>query len=301
MDEAILGGLRLVQYGAVALLVGVPVFLLGAGRALATPGWTRPVLTGAAVGAALAALAALVTQTAVMAGSWSDALTIEALAVVATQTPPGLSMAVRSGAALVALLVIVGLPTGRAGWAATSAAGLAAAGSFAWSGHAGSAEGPGAVLHPVTDAIHAVAACVWLGALFALSLVAGRRDAAGDPDVPGAFRAFSGTGTVAIVILAVTGAANAAFLVGAEGPAGLADGAWGRLLILKLALFAAMLAFAASNRWRLTPALAAAQQPGDARAALGRLRSSVTAETLVGLALLAVVAALGLQAPPGRL
>jgi putative copper resistance protein D len=295
MDEPVVAGLRLVQYAGVALLLGVPVFLLSAGRDLTARAWVRPALVLAAMVVALGAAGALTAQTAVMAGSWSEALKPDSLMLVAFETPFGLSMVVRSGAALAALAAVTLMRTGRPSWSAATAAGLVAAGSFAWSGHAGSTEGAGAALHLAADVIHSIAAAVWLGALVALGLACVgplAREAA----TAQAFARFSGVGTVAVASLGVTGLVNSAFLVGPDELAGLGETAYGRLLLLKLALFAGMLALAWANRVRLTPAL----RRGDDPATLARLRTSVSIETLLGLAVLAAVAVMGVQAPPGR-
>jgi len=295
MDEPVVAGLRLVQYVGVALLLGVPVFLLSAGRDLAARAWVRPTLALAAMAVALGAAGQLTAQTAVMAGSWSEALKPGSLTLVAFETPLGLSMVVRAGASLAALAAVMLLRAGRPLWSAAMAGGLIAAGSFAWSGHAGSTEGAGASLHLAADVIHAIAAAVWLGALAALGLACvgpQARDAA----TAQAFSRFSGTGTIAVAALGVTGLVNSAFLVGPDEVGGLGETAYGRLLLLKLALFAGMLALAWINRFRLTPALGR----GDDPAALARLRTSVWIETLLGLAVLAVVGVMGVQAPPGR-
>jgi putative copper resistance protein D len=76
------------------------------------------------------------------------------------------------------------------------------------------------------------------------------------------------------------------------------------LLLAKLALFGLMLALAAANRWRLTPALAAAVAGGDAEdidtdpdAALAAMRRSLIIEALAALAILALVAWFGTLEP----
>ncbi|HEV7228524.1 copper homeostasis membrane protein CopD [Brevundimonas sp.] len=298
MEEPIVAGLRLVQYVGVALLLGAPLFLAGAGRDLPSRYWARPLTIAAAGLTALGAAGALTAQTAVMAGSWSEALKPGSLSLVAFQTPFGLSMVTRAGAALTALAALALLKTGRTAWTASIVAGLVAAGSFAWSGHAGSTEGAGARLHLAADVLHAVAAAVWLGALAALTLTCLDRGAAQSRETARAFARFSGVGISAVVALAATGLVNSAFLVGPEKIGELGDGLYGRLLLFKLTLFAAMLALAWSNRTRLTPALAAAG-PAEAEAALARLRASVLVETALGLAVLAVVAVMGVEAPPG--
>ena len=72
-----------------------------------------------------------------------------------------------------------------------------------------------------------------------------------------------------------------------------------RLLALKLLLFAAMLALAAANRWRLTPALEAALIDSDADPAMAAaaMRRSLIAELMAGAAILALVAWLGTLDP----
>ena len=75
----------------------------------------------------------------------------------------------------------------------------------------------------------------------------------------------------------------------------LATTTYGRLLAFKLALFAAMLALAAANRFWITPALA--QQTDDAPRWVARLRRHVFAEQALGLAVLMLVGVLGAQAP----
>src|SRR5262249_20235256 len=62
-------------------------------------------------------------------------------------------------------------------------------------------------------------------------------------------------------------------------------------LLLKLALFALMVVFAAENRLRWTPRVAS--QPR----ALARLRWNCAAEIALGVAVLAIVAALGVTVP----
>jgi putative copper export protein len=61
--------------------------------------------------------------------------------------------------------------------------------------------------------------------------------------------------------------------------AGLIGTAYGWVLLLKAALFAALLGLAAINRFRLTPALGRQ----DAQTARGALMRTIAAETVLGL------------------
>ena len=68
-------------------------------------------------------------------------------------------------------------------WIGAAAVILAAAfaGSLAWAGHATGAEGSEAVIHPVADFLHLVAAAAWVGALIPLALLL---SATGGKDAP---------------------------------------------------------------------------------------------------------------------
>jgi putative copper resistance protein D len=75
---------------------------------------------------------------------------------------------------------------------------------------------------------------------------------------------------------------------------------YGLLLDLKLVLFAAMLALAAANRYRLMPQLGAAlAQAGSHERSLSVLRRSVFTEAALALVVLAVVSLMGTLEPPG--
>ena len=103
---------------------------------------------------------------------------------------------------------------------------------------------------------------------------------------------------LAVAVLLGSGLANSWFLIGPDHLGALATSFYGRLLVAKVLLFGVMLAFAAHNRFRLTPRLAASLDTPDRQAAIGALRRSVILETLAGIGVLAIVAALGAMAPP---
>lgn len=113
-----------------------------------------------------------------------------------------------------------------------------------------------------------------------------------------ALAGFAAIGSILVALLIVTGAVNGMFLVGFDALWSLGTTLYGQLLVAKIALFAAMLGLAASHRFRLTPALGAALEQGDAAGAASTLRRSLVVETLLALAILALVAWLGTLAPP---
>ena len=303
MLEVAVIALRWLQYAGGVVLLGAPLFLLYSFKDPDAPNleWSRPTLRLAAIIVALGSLAALVAQTAVMAGSLSEAVKPASLSFMVTGTALGMAMVVRAAAALLGLVALVALKPGRALWSVTAALGLIVAASFAWTGHGAATEGPGGPIHLVANIIHAVAAALWLGALAALTALLLRR-AGPDLAIHRALHGFAGLGTLAVLMLVLTGLVNSWFLIGPERVASIAGNLYGQLLVAKLVLFGLMLALAASNRFRLTPTLGYALETGQPSvAAMSALRRSLLIETGLGLALIGVVAVMGTLPPPASL
>jgi putative copper export protein/mono/diheme cytochrome c family protein len=169
---------------------------------------------------------------------------------------------------------------------ALAATGLAA---MAWQGHAGADLGWHAVIHLSADMGHLIAAGLWLGALLPLALLL--REEADARDHYEVARRFSSLGVACVAVLLASGVVNAWYLIGSV-PA-LFGTAYGQTLLIKLALVAGLLWLAAVNRWRLLPRLAS----GGDRAAATRLARHAVIEAMLGLAVIAVVAALGTMVP----
>jgi len=161
--------------------------------------------------------------------------------------------------------------------------------SLAATGHGAAEQGTDRVVHMSADALHLLAAAAWVGAL--PGLVAALRSGDDVAFAARAARRFSAMGIASVATLVATGAVNAWYTVG-DLPA-LFGTAYGRLLCAKLAVFAAMLALAAANRLLWTPRLLT----GDSALALSRLRRNAIAEGLLGLAVLGLVASLGVTVP----
>lgn len=289
--------LRWLQFAAAAVALGLPLF-----EAYAVRGGSSSLARRAAAAAggllACAAAAGLAAQTALMAGSWTAALSPSALGYVLQSTGPGLAHGARATLALAGVaLLLLGRDDPRARLLAMVAFAGATA-SFAWSGHGASSEGAVGVIHLLADIVHAVAAAVWLGALVGFCLRLARQGS----DTVATARAltqFAGVGTAAVVALALSGLVNAAFLIGPDGASRLPGSIWGGLLLAKLALFAVMLGLAAHNRYSLAPALAAAVAAGrDPAPEVRGLRVSIGLELGAGLVLLGLVAVMGIQTPP---
>ncbi len=280
-------GLVLARFAALAALLavaGVPLYCLSARQALLG----EPARRALAILAILAMLASLwwaLASVAAMAAMPISALDRETVLAVLGATPTGMVLAVRLGAGALLLASLALTPR----CLPAALLGLIALASSAWTGHSGVAEGAPGIMQRGFDAAHLGAASLWLGALLVFLASLGRQP--GRSHLIERLSAFSRTGTIVVVLLAVTGSINAV-LIGCEGwsPAS----GWTVLLAAKLALFLAMLGLAALNRWRLTPALAA-----NAPSAERRLTVSLTLETLCALAVVALVAVLGLLDPSG--
>jgi copper resistance protein D len=302
---------RLLQFAAVLLLFGSASFLLYAGpptrprtRAdghASAPGtaWLRWVWPLAALTGMTATLAWLSAEAASLTGSWT------ALADVVTGTHFGAVAVLRTLLLAVALAASLALQPGRGSALLVGLASGAAVASFVWTGHGAAGIGVTGLIHTAADALHLLAAAAWIGALVQLAFLAVRArhmDRAEQPSAQALARGllrFSGLGPAVVVVLMTTGVINAWVLVGPPTRQAILGTQYGLTLLVKLLLFAGMLAFAAWNRLRLTPRLEAALDcAADCGPALRQLRASLIAETLLALLVLATVAGLGTLEPP---
>jgi putative copper resistance protein D len=175
-------------------------------------------------------------------------------------------------------------------------------GSLAWTGHAAAEQGADQAIHVAADVVHLLAAGAWLGGLppFVLLLSPAALASSANP-LKLATRTtgrFSVLGLICVSLLVATGTASAWFTVG-DFPA-LLGTAYGILLLVKIGLFGAMLAFAAVNRFQLAPRLRSASLTfpvQDEPSALGWLRRTAVAEIVLGLGIVIVVGALGASIP----
>ncbi|MBS0546157.1 MAG: copper homeostasis membrane protein CopD [Proteobacteria bacterium] len=177
-----------------------------------------------------------------------------------------------------------------------------AVGTLAWAGHGAMQSDESFAVHLIADIIHLLAAGGWIGALGALFFMLLRperlMDGAQINQLANALQAFAGKGTLLVGTVVATGIVNVWSVVGWAHLGNLLGGAYGRLLAAKLVLFLAMFGLAGSNRLWLVSALDRARQSDDTRHAVKALRVSLAIESACALLILALVAALGLLAPP---
>ena len=303
MDNLPVIAIRFALYADLMVLAGVTAFSLYAlkpeERGTALLPLTKPALLLSLLGLLLSG-GGMIALVAAMTGTSLWAVDGSAFREIVTQSAIGSAWVVRMAAVAIALLAALAL--GRsphlARYCLLASAVLAIA-TLVWTGHAGATEGWTGSLHRLSDIVHMLAAAVWIGGIAAFAWLLFQPLAQqSDAQIRIAHRAleqFSRVGTLAVGLIVLTGIINSLSLMGLPHPYALFASRYGQLLLIKLALFAAMLMLAGVNRWRLTPALGAAN--GNPVPALRGLRQSLVLETSTVLTILAVVAWLGTLEP----
>lgn len=223
--------------------------------------------------------------------------------VVVTQTRFGQDWLLRGALSIVlaVCLAVQGRTRKRAaGWLGLLAAAAFIA-SLAWAGHGAATEDvPLDALHLPADVLHLLAAGAWLGALLPLVMMLAQTRRDNTPQVVDVAQAatlrFSALGISSVGTLLLTGIVNTWFLSGSV-PA-LLGTAYGQLLLLKIALFAAMIGVAGINQRRLLPCLADAASDGVLRLrTCAQLCRNASIEASLGVLVLAIVAIIGILTP----
>ena len=176
------------------------------------------------------------------------------------------------------LLLVLAALKRSAHWYASLGGTIALAG-FLLTGHT-SAHALRAVLAPLLG-LHLLIVAGWFGALAPLLIVI-RREA--KPMVALIVARYSAIAGLLVPLIALAGLSMAWLLTGSLT---VLRRPYGELLMVKLILFSLLMALAAWNKWRLTPALAL----GEARAAVA-LQRSIIAEIILIAVVLSVTAAL---------
>jgi len=249
------------------------------------------------------ALIAVAAQAALLEGRAGAALEPAALARFLLQTQGGTVWLVRGGLLiLLAAFLAVRLEVrDRTDWRAArgevALLGLLALGLIAGASHAAAVE-PGTAAAIAADVLHLAAAGVWVGGLAPLALLLhlASREAGADarPYAVLAARRFSRAALAVVLVLIASGSWNTWLQVGSVSA--LLGTPHGRLLVAKLAVFAAMLVLAVINR-RLIPRLSRAAEIG--RPAMQRLGRLVIGEAALALIVTGLVAVMSVT-PPAR-
>jgi copper transport protein len=150
-------------------------------------------------------------------------------------------------------------------------------------------------LHLAADALHFAAAGAWIGGLVVLAAVAfpATRNLGAEERVrilaPPVVR-FSRVAAVSVVIVVVTGTFRG--IATAGGWDGLTQTGYGTALLVKLGVFAALMAFGAVNHLWAVRRIRSAAATGSSTPAMRALRHSVRVESLLAAAIVVVTAIL---------
>jgi copper transport protein len=326
------GVARAVQFAAIALALGALIFAwlcwlpslaatagAGAGWLAASTAFSARLrallLISAAAGAGSAAVA-IVLQGAVAGGTGiTDALsadvigdvlgtrfgTVWAIGLVAWLAVGALAAAPRPVPELrPASVGATGLALPRTTRLAALAVPLAALSALpALGGHA-SVQPPAWLLTPA-NILHVLAMGAWLGGVAVLVLALRAATVRLEPGdrtrlLAAVVARFSALAGVAIAVLLASGIVQG--IVEVRTPANLVETAFGRAVLVKIVLFAGIVALGAVNRRRLVPALTRAAREGEPPGTAGALlRRTLRAELVLGAAAIAVTGALAGYAP----
>jgi len=221
-----------------------------------------------------------------------DAFADGTLSSVLTDTRFGQVSIIRLGIAILLAASLWSPATG--GWRVCLSVLLAASliGAMAWPGHAGATPGWAGRVYLTADVVHLIAASAWLGGLLPFAALLGlARSSANESwaafSVAATYR-FSVLGILSVGALLTTGLMATWNLVGSVQS--LIGTDYGLLLLVKIALFAGMIALASINRLQHTPKLPAVD-------ALLNLRRNSLFEIGLGLCIVFIVGALGMMPP----
>lgn len=294
---------RAVHFASTALLAGALIFravvadpaLHGAGEAGAVVdarvrrlAWMSLAVSLISGGAWLLLLAASLSGQ-----TMGEAIVSGTLLAVLNETQFGQVSAIRFGLTLLLAICLSYDRYPATRWLALGAA-VCLVASIAWTGHAGSTPYRLGYLHLGADALHLAAAAAWTGGLVSLLLLLNALPHSGAEERQlDAIRRFSALGMLGVATLIVTGIVNAWILVGSFRALFATE--YGLVLTAKLVIFAVMIAFAAINRFWLTPRLALRQ--ADVR----WLERNTFAEIALALIVFAVVGVLGTLHPAAHL
>lgn len=306
MADLILISIRFALFVNLMLIVGLAAFILYAldpaereeGAMVTVVAGPQTWLCGAGL---VLSFSGMVVLTADMQGVGIFAVDPAMFTQMVRDTDVGTAWLARTAALFIALAAARSVATRPA----QSASLLAMAGSIAlmtlvWSGHAGASEGTAGALHRINDALHMIAAAVWFGAIAAFLLLMRPGPEPASERLSCAARSldqFARVGTICVLIIVATGLVNSQMIVGVQNIGRSVATPYGQLLLAKLGLFALMLALAAANRWRLTPALKVGIDEANPAAAIRAIRKSLILEGLAAAAILALVAWLGTIEP----
>jgi putative copper resistance protein D len=302
--EALLIGMRFVQYSAVMILLGSSLFPHYALRANETDrglrndvaAFVQSVAFYATLAAFLSATVWLGCETVLMSGDANGYHETSTILTVLNDTQFGRIWRWR--------LLFLAVLTILLGWRVLARraplswtillSGIVLVVSLAGVGHGAVRTGYDALFHQSNQAVHMLAAAVWVGGLLSLFylVLSVRRRALGGEVLMQALRRFSIIGFAAVLFILASGLLNSWFLVGSVHA--LVHMAYGQVLMVKVSLFLCMIALAVFNRLCVMPRLA---RRAETDGTLRLLLRSIAVEQLFAVLVVASVSLLGTLPP----
>ncbi|OAF05779.1 hypothetical protein AYJ54_02480 [Bradyrhizobium centrolobii] len=288
---------RFVHYGASLVLFGLALF----------PLYSHGLVASRSAGSRAAALSLPVSLLVLISGilwfigvatSMTEAeMSWETAGLMLTETSFGAVSLLRLGAAITAIGILTWLLRGSPRKLGLPLVAICAVllGSLAGVGHTQIEDGQAWAVHILSDALHLLGAGAWLGGLvglLGLIVTSLYGEMATDRRACEAALNFSTMGYIAVATLVASGLINSWFLV--SSVTNLITTSYGRLLLLKLVLFAVMVGLAGFNRFFVVPALLHSTATGPV---LRRLLINVAAEQSLGFAIVLIVSLLGIIEP----
>ncbi len=280
--------LRFSSYLAIMALVGILLTSAYVWSGAGTHPLLRQILSGSLVATALLGFLQLLVIASDVGGEawWASAGSIDA----AMSTDAGMALAVRIAIAIALWLLLFQYRIDHPDvyWTAVSLPSLGLLATWAFAGHSSSMRWP--EIGIITDVAHHSAAAAWIAGLAIVGWIVIPTT---PPDVlVVAVRRFSRVAAVSVAVLVVTGLIQTVRLVG--NPSDLLDADHGRYLVAKLVVLAAMLVVANVNRRRIDNRL---DDTITIEQHLGPIRRAVVAEFAIGLAVVAITAAMVVSPP----
>jgi len=278
---------RAVHYGSLLAAAGGGLFLAWVlGRWSPVGRRLRP---GLCLGVGIAALAVVLNVG--LAGAVLEGAPLAALAGASVwKTGVGSTTGLSAAVALLSLIAVaLGLALeerSAAGTALLVGGAVGAALALTATGHAATAD-PRWLSAPLV-ALHTLSVAFWIGSFWPLAVVLRTEPVAESSRI---LRRFSGLATLAVAVLVFAGAGLSVLQL--ADPRAIVGTAYGQIWLGKMVCVLVLLALAAFNRWRLTPAL---DETGTLAAA--RLRGSVYTEMVVAALVLLFTAGMGTTPPP---
>jgi putative copper resistance protein D len=295
---------RFLHYSATLLLLGVALFPLytyprskvdgtAGRRRMPATSWTLLLVVVVSGALWFVSVATNMTDSEM---SW------ETERFVLTETTFGSLCLVRLGtvAALACVLALLTFrPAHRLDFLCAALSAFLAA-SLAGTGHTQVGEGSSHLVHMLADALHLLGAGAWFGGLVGLLYLTAASLHPSSPEsrrleVFSAAHRFSAMGYLAVATIVGSGLVNSWFLV--SPLTNLIETEYGRLLLVKVTLFAVMVGLAGVNRFWIVPELAGPALATVSAIGLRRLRLHILLEQCLGLAIVLIVALLGIIEP----